>query len=90
VKAEPRNVKALNGVGLYQYEVNNLDAAIASFTKCIEIDRTFLAPYNNLAVTLERKGRKKDGIAWLEKALAIDPNYEDAKKNLARMKAGSR
>ena len=44
--------------------------------------------YNNLAITLERGGQKAEAIKVLEKAAKLDPDDEDIKKSLQRMKNG--
>lgn len=86
-KNQPNNARALNGIGLYQYDVEKMNEAASSFRKAIAADPNFLPSYNNLAVTLERLNKRAEGIKLLEKALEIDPNYEDARRNLERMKA---
>ncbi len=85
-KSQPNNVRALNGVGLYQYQMDKLDDASKTFQRILSLDSSFLPAYNNLAVTYERQNKMAQAIALLEKALAIDPNFEDAKRNLERMK----
>lgn len=86
LKTDANNTRALNGVGLYQYQFDKLADAVKSFTRVIELDSKFLAAYNNLAVTYERQNKMKLAIATLEAALKINPNFEDAKRNLARMR----
>jgi Tfp pilus assembly protein PilF len=84
---QPGNAAALNGVGLYSLYLHKPQEAEASFRKAIASDRAFLPAYNNLAVTLERQNKVKEAIAVLEQALKIDPEFEDARTNLARLKS---
>jgi tetratricopeptide (TPR) repeat protein len=57
------------------------------FRKAMNVDKNFVAAYNNLAVTLERLNKRAEAILVLEQALRIDPNFADAKRNLQRMKS---
>jgi tetratricopeptide (TPR) repeat protein len=86
VKRQPKNPGALNGVGLWQLRQSENKEAEQSFRRAIAADRNYLPAYNNLAVTLERLNRRADAVRVLEDALKIDPNFEDARKNLQRMK----
>ncbi|MGB9590560.1 MAG: tetratricopeptide repeat protein, partial [Candidatus Hydrothermia bacterium] len=38
--------------------------------------------HNNIAVIMFNKGYHEDAVEELEKALAIDPNFESARRNL--------
>jgi Flp pilus assembly protein TadD len=40
-------------------------------------------PLNNLGVALASLGRLDEAIAQFERALAIQPGFEDARRNLA-------
>jgi tetratricopeptide (TPR) repeat protein len=84
---QPTNAPALNGVGLYSLYLHKPAEAEASFRKAIVSDRAFLPAYNNLAVTLERQNKVKEAIAVLEQALKINPEFEDARTNLDRLRA---
>lgn len=83
----PNNAQALNGVGLWYLRASKNADAEKSFRGAIKADQKYMPPYNNLAVTLERLNRRKEAIAVLGQALKIDPNFEDARKNLQRMKS---
>ncbi|MCU0316976.1 MAG: tetratricopeptide repeat protein [Fimbriimonadaceae bacterium] len=87
LRSEPDNPRALNGMGLWHLlQAQNRDAERA-FRAAIAADRNFVIAYNNLAVVLERQNKIRDAIAILEQALAIKPDFEDAKKNLERLRS---
>ena len=83
----PKNSAALNGLGLYNLYRGSSKDAEANFRTAIEADRSNLAAYNNLAVALERQNKVTEAVAVLEQALKIKPDFEDARKNLDRLKA---
>jgi len=85
--SDKKNAGALNGLGLWNLEQSNLTEAERLFRGAMAADARFLPAYNNLAVALERLNRRQEAIVVLRKALQIDPNYADAKKNLERMNA---
>ncbi len=87
LQSDPNNSEALNGMGLYHLKQNSLQLAEAAFKQSIAGDSRYLPAYNNLAVTLERLNRRKEAIALLEKALKIDPQNAEIKKNLERLKS---
>ena len=44
------------------------------------------AAHWRLALILEKEGRKADAIKELEEALRLEPDFENAKKDLKRLK----
>jgi tetratricopeptide (TPR) repeat protein len=50
---------------------------IAAFRKAVELDPRSYAPLINLGATLYEQGSRKEGAAYLEKALEIFPNHPD-------------
>ena len=62
--------------------------ALYRWKRAVEVDPTYAAAYNNLALTLERRNQKQNAIALLERARKMDPNNADVNANLKRMKAG--
>jgi Flp pilus assembly protein TadD len=65
-----------------------LKEAEAAFRAAVQANPKMVAAYNNLAVTMERRNRKKDAIALLERARKIDGTNADVNANLKRMRAG--
>lgn len=86
VQAEPKNARALNGLGLwYLLQSQNRDAE-KMFRQATEAKPDFAYAFNNLAITLERLNRVPEAIKALETAVRLKPDFEEAKKNLARLK----
>jgi Flp pilus assembly protein TadD len=85
--AKPGNARALNGVGLIHLRGSKLAQAEAAFRGSIAADSRYIPAYNNLAVTLERMNRKSQAVSVLQDALRLDPNDENSKRNLERLKA---
>lgn len=87
LKAEPNNVRAMNGMGLWHLLQNENREAAALFDRATKTQATYMPAYRNLAIAYERLNRVADAIAVLERALKISPNDEEAKKTLARLKS---
>ncbi|NIM04227.1 MAG: tetratricopeptide repeat protein, partial [Armatimonadetes bacterium] len=47
----------------------------------------FASAYNNLGVVHERRGEPEKAMVAYEKALLLDPDLAEARKNLERIKA---
>ncbi len=86
-KQQPNNAQALNGLGLVQLKNGKNADAENSFRSAVKFDAKYMPSYNNLAVSLERQNKRKDAIVVLTKALELDPNFADARKNLERLKS---
>ena len=87
INRDPENAPALNGLGLHTLYNGDTVGAEALFRQAMAVDAGYMAAHNNLAVTLERQNKVEEAIMVLENALKIDPEFEDAKKNLDRLKA---
>ena len=60
--------------------------AIADYTKVIELDETNAAAYSNRAYTYRQTGAFAKALADLERALALDPDDDDVKNDIAELK----
>lgn len=66
---------ALQGLG-------QLDRAIATYNKAIEIKPNYVEAHNNLSNAFKRLGQFDKAVAGYHKALAINPSYAEANFNL--------
>jgi Flp pilus assembly protein TadD len=48
----------------------------------LKINPKFAKAHNGLAVALAQKGKTDEAISHLRKALQLQPDYEEAKRNL--------
>lgn len=87
IKQDANNSDALMGLGMLDYRKNLLSAAESHFRMAVRSNRKNVVAWNNLGLTLERMNRKKEARYMMQQAIALDPNYADAKKNLDRLNA---
>jgi superkiller protein 3 len=69
--------------GLEAQRLGNLDTAMASYQKAIELDPGYAVAYNDLGVVYEAKGLPARAEESYLKSVQIDPNYLSAYSNLA-------
>ena len=62
--------------------------AIAAFQRAVAVAPESAAAENGLAVALAQAGRKEEAIQHVRRALDLDPDYQPARDNLARMTGG--
>jgi tetratricopeptide (TPR) repeat protein len=87
IKQDANNSDALMGLGMLDYRKNLLLPAENHFRMAVRANRSNVVAWNNLGLTLERMNRKKEARYMMQQALALDPNYPEAKKNLDRLNA---
>jgi tetratricopeptide (TPR) repeat protein len=78
---------SMNNLGLLFLETQRADEALPLLTKAVELRQDVPAFHNNLGMALEHTGRFKEAATAYQGALAADPGYEKAKRNLARVEA---
>jgi tetratricopeptide (TPR) repeat protein len=71
-----------NAVGAEAMLAGDMERAEALFQKSIAAAPRFVGVWNNYGILLKRTGRLDEGIAALERALAIDPGFLPAMENL--------
>lgn len=64
-----------------------LPEAIQRYEAALRLDPRSAVTHNNLAIALVQSGQSDAALAHLTRAVEIDPNYVDARNNLARLKA---
>ena len=78
---------SMNNLGLVFLETQRAEEALQWFAKAVELKKNVPAFHNNLGMALEHTGRFKAAATAYSEALAADPGYAKAKKNLARVEA---
>lgn len=69
--------------GIALYQMNKIDEAVAAFGAAYRLNPWAFQVINNYASALVRANRHRDAIPLFEKALAINPRYDEGKFNLA-------
>lgn len=72
-------------LGNVYYAMGRFPEAAESFHATIRLNPKHGAAYNNLACVYMREGRYEEAKLEVRKALAIYPDYEDARANLRRL-----
>ena len=78
----PNAAIVYNILGAACMGLRNLDGAIASFSKAVQIRSGFAPAHNNLGVALKDQGRLPEAIASFSKAVQLKPDFAEAYNNL--------
>ena len=70
----PNFPEGYNNLGLALKDKGNLDEAIVSFKKAVELNNSFPEAYNNLGNLLYDLGRYNEAEKLLRRALVLNPN----------------
>jgi len=81
---------SMNNLGLMFLEIERADEALPLLTKATELRPEVPVFHNNLGMALEHTGRFRAAATAYKAALAADPGYDKAKRNLARVEAVQR
>jgi tetratricopeptide (TPR) repeat protein len=81
---EARDAGSYLAEGLDDLHVGRYDDAIAAWQRTLELDPRNAYAADNIGMAYMGKGQQAMAIKWFEKAAAMDPAMELAKKNLAR------
>ena len=72
-------------LGIVLRQEGELEEAIASYRKAIEVKPDFAEAYLNLGVVLKEEGEVEEAIANFRKAIEVKPDFADAHKELATL-----
>ena len=78
---------SMNNLGLLLLETKRADEALPLLVKAVELRQGVPAFHNNLGMALEHTGRFRAAAAAYKAALSVDPGYDKAKRNLARVES---
>lgn len=79
-----RDADTFNQLGLTYYREGLIDRSVESFREAIGINPRYAQAYNNMAISLFRKGDFKDAFLMFRKAFELEPGNEDFEKNMER------
>jgi len=95
LRLERLNVAAMINLGVAYDGIggeDNLEEARAAYERALQLDTSKLTKefqailVNNLGVVYQKQGKLKEAVQQYTRALELNPNYQDAKDNLARAK----
>ena len=78
----PQSAPVWNILGKAQTSLGDLDAAVQSLKKAIELDPDFALAFSNLGDACSMAGRLNDAVACYQKAIALAPESPDTLVNL--------
>lgn len=78
---------SLNNLGTLLVEIERADEAVPLLKQAVEVRMNVAEFHNNLGLALEATGSVKAAAEAYKDALLVDPRYELAKQNLARVEA---
>ena len=77
----------MNNLGLLLLETKRADEAVQLLAGAVELRKDVPEFHNNLGMALELTGRFTAAATSYNDALTVNPNYDKAKQNLARVEA---
>jgi tetratricopeptide (TPR) repeat protein len=87
IQAGTVSVEAMNSAGYFLMQQKKYDDALAIFQRCLEIYPRSENAYNNLGDLYAATGKTELAKESYEKALAINPERDDTKAALAKLRA---
>lgn len=79
IKLNPKSSEAWYGLGYFQQNTNNFDAALKIYDTLLSFDKSnFFAWYNKGYIYLINKNDKEKALASFDQSAIINPNYADA------------
>ncbi len=85
IVSEPSNASALHLAGVVLRRAGALESAADAFSRARDLGLDSAEICNSLAVTLQELGRHTDALRAFDAAVAVDPAYEPAAVNRARL-----
>jgi tetratricopeptide (TPR) repeat protein len=76
LEIQPRNVSALNNIGIAYNKLNEIENAIETLTKVINLDPRFYLAYVNRADTYILKEDLLAALSDIDKAIELAPNFD--------------
>lgn len=78
----PNDVKALNALGLYHYELKHYPAALMMFGRALKVNPNVSELHNNLGLVYMAQGEKRDAIKAFRRAIELNSRDANAAANI--------
>lgn len=85
LKKEPNNMFAHNNLGKIYFDLKELDLALASYRKALDINPDFIMAQNNIAMVYKETGDYEKAEAAFKETLERFPKFELANANLGEI-----
>lgn len=86
IDIDPGYAIAYNNLGAAYADKGEYEKAIGFYHQALDLDFKDVGVYHNLGVALARTGRPYEAIENIEKALALNPDFQAAKEHLKEIK----
>jgi Flp pilus assembly protein TadD len=86
LRVRPESAEAHNGLGAALAMTGDEEGAAAAFGEALRLSPDLVTAHFNAAMLLIRQGRIARAMGHLERAAAIDPGYEPARKVLSALR----
>ncbi len=83
VAADPRQSDALHLLGVLSFQSGRFDEAVALITQALQVNEAAPFYHNNLGAVLRAQDKLDEAAVHYERALALQPDYAEARDNLA-------
>lgn len=85
---DPRNAAALTMIGnIYARDRQDIDTALRFYERAVELDPENHIALNNIGGTLIKAGREREGVEYLQRALALNQAYPNTHYGLGLVAA---
>jgi Flp pilus assembly protein TadD len=64
------------------------DQALDPLRRAVALDPAYAAAHNALGIALARMGDRAGAIGAFQRAVELEPDYQEARQNLARVSEG--
>lgn len=85
ITLDPEDAWSMNNLGLVFIRQERFEEALGPLARAVEIRDDVPVFFNNLGIALERTGHGKSSVDAYQRAVELDPVYDKARHNLARV-----
>lgn len=83
LKQDPKQFRAVTGLGILHRKAGNLDAAMAAYQRAVQMDPDYAQAYSSMTVIALKQYNDQDAVRYAEKGYALDKTDPGVAANLA-------